>query len=287
MFEPDSLYIAVSRAEAGDTILLSSGQFPKVTIDKTITLRGEGMATFVNGIDVAGNTDNPISPCIESLKVVYVDNYGNKTLRNISLTGGTDGMVVKQCEINQIDSKGMHLNITLDRCRIEKEQKIDATMKTGLFRNVLFNNGVNFSGSTKDITFVNCDIIGASNSTEFKGTMINTYLYAYNYYSGDYRLWFRHCAMINCLLNYVGISSDNSTVENCYNYNDTKLGIPSKDFLIEKGYLGNDGTVVGIDGGVSPFNDSYNAGIPRVSSSKITLDNVNKVLNIDVTFESN
>ncbi len=292
MFEPDSLSVAISRAETGDTILLSSGQFPKVTLDKTITLRGEGNTTFVNGIDVNGNSDDPISPTIESLRVVYVDNYGNNTQKVIALAETTDGLTIKQCEMSGITFKGSHSNLMVDRCHVKdyssNKQNIDASLKSATFKNVYFQRGISFNTqATENITFVNCDVLDVSNSTYFRGTMLNSYLYAYYYYTSGYSQAFRNCAMINCLLNYVDISPNDSTVENCYYWNDTKLGCPTKDFLLEKGYLGNDGTVVGIDGGVSPINYSYNSGIPRVSSSKITLDNVNKVLNVDVTFESN
>lgn len=74
-------------------------------------------------------------------------------------------------------------------------------------------------------------------------------------------------------------------VENCWyesNGNSYKYTVEE---LTEKGYLGNDGTVVGIYGGASPY--STKLGLPRVSNSKITLDNENKILNVDVTFESN
>ena len=49
------------------------------------------------------------------------------------------------------------------------------------------------------------------------------------------------------------------------------------------GYLGTDGTVVGIYGGDTPYTGNLTPSVPKVTSSDLDLDNANKVLNVKLT----
>ena len=51
--------------------------------------------------------------------------------------------------------------------------------------------------------------------------------------------------------------------------------------LQSNGYLGTDGTVVGIDGGDTPF--TLVPSVPKVTSSDLQLDNEKKELNVTLT----
>ena len=95
--------------------------------------------------------------------------------------------------------------------------------------------------------------------------------------------------MLNCLYNtnsslpynsYVG----NSILQSCYGVdNGTNLLTDlSKDALLANGYLGNDGTIVGIYGGNTPFVSDMLPAAPKVTDQSISLDLENKKLNVSL-----
>ena len=49
------------------------------------------------------------------------------------------------------------------------------------------------------------------------------------------------------------------------------------------GYLGVDGTVVGIEGGVNPFSLTINAPVIKSSSANVDLNNKKVTINVNVT----
>jgi hypothetical protein len=98
--------------------------------------------------------------------------------------------------------------------------------------------------------------------------------------------YYKAASYMNCLFGQNYYQSNPN--QNCYLYTkeegDTNLlndSIECKfttDELSEKGYLGTDGTVVGIYGGPMPY--TLSPSIPRVTEHKIVVDAENKKLNV-------
>lgn len=53
----------------------------------------------------------------------------------------------------------------------------------------------------------------------------------------------------------------------------------------EKGYIGTDGTVVGIEGGSAPF--TLEPSVPKVTNSTVAYDAANKLLKVNLTVTTN
>ena len=133
------------------------------------------------------------------------------------------------------------------------------------------------SGATGNTTFVNCEFI-LLYTNNFAATIVNSIIYE----SINPRI-INSSVLLNTLLRsgyvYVGTSS---VTQGCYY--DTNSGF-SKSKLQEKGYLGTDGTVVGIYGGSTPYSDEkmFTPSTPKVTSSKLNLDAEKKELNVNLT----
>ena len=99
-----------------------------------------------------------------------------------------------------------------------------------------------------------------------------------------------NCTLLNCLYNTYSASSyqnsnvGNSILQSCYGVdNGTSLLTDlSKDVLLANGYLGNDGTIVGINGGNTPFDSDMLPAAPKVTDQSISLDLENKKLNVSL-----
>ena len=55
--------------------------------------------------------------------------------------------------------------------------------------------------------------------------------------------------------------------------------------LEDKGYIGTDGTVVGIEGGSAPF--TLEPSVPKVTNSTVAYDAANKLLKVNLTVTTN
>ena len=86
--------------------------------------------------------------------------------------------------------------------------------------------------------------------------------------------------------------STSSVLQNCYyltsNYSDLLSNTCDCKYdtstLQSKGYLGTDGTVVGIYGGATPYDDNMLVlSVPKVTSSDLQLDMEQKKLNVTLT----
>ena len=152
----------------------------------------------------------------------------------------------------------------------------------------LYSNGV--TGNV--VTFINCNILSRYSKIA-EQTFINCIFgnggYYYNYSSYSYEL--TNCTLLNCLYNTYSSSYypyngnvGNSILQSCYGVdNGTNLLTDlSKDALLANGYLGNDGTIVGIYGGNTPFVSDMLPAAPKVTDQSISLDLENKKLNVSL-----
>lgn len=81
--------------------------------------------------------------------------------------------------------------------------------------------------------------------------------------------------------------------ENCYKLTNNAVKdntqaptcIYSDEELMEKGYIGNDGTVIGCNGGATPY--TLVPAVPVVTESDVKLDAEKRELNVKLTLTAN
>lgn len=152
--------------------------------------------------------------------------------------------------------------------------------------NTLVNSLSANSGATSNTTFVNCNLY-ISNCTNLSATIINSIVTHNN--NTTYRT-LNSTVLVNSLIYkypYNGsprISIGTSSVcQDCYGVSTSSLDT-STSSLQNNGYLGTDGTVVGVYGGDTPYDDNMLVpSVPKVTSSDIKLDTEQKKLNVKLT----
>lgn len=279
---------AITDAVDGDIVYFTSGTFSgdPLTINKRIALIGAGVAK---------------DDCF--YKDVYGDycTTGESTFLNVSIVidieGATkldrplmEGIAVTDC--HQLEIKQAPAETTFKRCQFIYDRNISSTgffassevsgliLENCYFGKLDFNNMVNptirncyvdlLDNARAETKFFNCIIVTISGCT-------NCYFTNCGYQS----LWSSsYNTFVNCL--YGGWSQDaNSTYENCIN--DGDFNGYTKAQLLEKNYLGNDGSVIGPLGGNYPF--TLIPSQPSVQTNSINYDNSKKQLNVNLTIK--
>lgn len=281
-FEPDSIQLAFEAAVDGDTILLNEGTFPGFEISKQITVRGVGLKTIIQGsIQIAiPETPELTATLLESLYLQYADIIVSEPLVGLKISKCTFRNFTSYCNIN---------NCIIERCHIYEVFNVYPNYNVYVTNSKIKGlNGVTTSGTGfgYNTTFTNCNImlIGTNSLYAFfAGTCVNSILS----WGGE----LNNCTLTNCLLNSRSIAAGSSCIaSNLYNEmfqneflvrNDTQECVYDTETLISKGYLGNDGTVVGIYGGTTPF--TLEPAVPKVTNSLMQLDTENKKLNVTLT----
>ena len=286
VYDSNQMTQALADAVKGDTLFLSEGTFAGFDLTKEVMIRGCGETTVITGavkIAVAGNPTFS-APLLDALKIdnsFTVSQPCNKLhirkcwiTGNISFTAKSEDVLIDRC--SNINSDFKKFSISSDIVSMTVMNSVIA---------YLSSNGV--TGSVA--TFINCNI--HSRFSEIANqTFINCifgYGGYYDYTSHSYKL--TNCTLLNCLYNtysstYYNSNVDNSTLQSCYGVdNGTSLLTDlSKDVLLANGYLGNDGTIVGINGGNTPFDSDMLPAAPKVTDQSISLDLENKKLNVNL-----
>lgn len=289
----DSLSVALDKAVDGDTILLSKGSFPGFTIDKQITVRGEGQETVVNGDIIVAIPGNPrlSQTLIEGLKV-----------DNINFNLPVNGIRVRQCsfiglETNDTNETEFYDDILIDRCCTATGYVSYINFSSNCRNVKVVNSSILralYSGEKlkNSIVFVNCNI---RSPYEDGGAYVNCIIGYYSRYSGNREETHRfyNATFQNTLLTSYKTSIDTETCQviNSWVDDDRELLLSyyackySTEELEQKGYIGNDGTVVGNNGGAAPY--TLTLAVPTVEESDIKLDAEKRVLNVNVKLKSN
>lgn len=281
---PSHLQEALDKAVDGDILFLSKGSYDGFAITKKILVRGAGEEmTQINGnVNIMIDDDDVefTEPVLEGLYIP--NNY-------IQLYYNTTGVTVRKCKVSNVKMvSGSHVDLTIDRCWI-----------TGMFyyskemqKLSVVNSKINqfyFSNSTTndDVVIMNSYIYEFDDYISyFRGSIFNSVIGKRSDYYKYNTSNFQNMTMVNTLLGAsLGMAS---TVhkENCWQVGKVLLQdslecIYDKDTMIENGYIGTDGTVVGCYGGATPF--TLKLDVPAVTESKIEVDNAKKKLNVSIT----
>lgn len=278
---------AVDSAQNGDVLYLSEGEFVieggALTLKKRLSIVGNGYGSHILGnimIDMSSNTngymDAPLFDGVRLDKLSFDNSASSK--RNLKESE------IRRCWIRELVNGAYAGNaVTIDKCYIEL-----ALLAGG--GSVLIKNSKVGGALNKSI-----------NDYFYFATAINSHLYNVQYYplttisciihTGNLpSVYGSSCTIINSLLDFPPSSSSVYT-HDCYIYSDEtqplldeKLDCPLN--LIESGYLGSDGTVVGIYGGDDPF--SVNPSVPTVdtANSSVEYDAEGNKLKVSITVKA-
>ena len=265
IYDADKLSDALSAAVAGDTIYLSAGTFPTFTLEKAITIKGAGTNTKIsNGVII----DIPGSPTLTSSLLEAVEVNGAITVKS-----DMTNFLIKMVKTTDLQfANQLNTNALVDRCHLDKFT-ITSAMTDFYVRNSYIWNLTSTSLKFNKCNFINCRIQGDWNKAA--GRFINCELRR----TGD------NTSIKSSILSYSLVYSYyNSVHPSSYQekvYFDANRDWFSVDDRLTKGYICKDGTVVGVEGGKTPY--SLTPSGPKETSSTVKVSDSEKRLNVSIT----
>lgn len=298
VYQSESLNEVLENAVDGDTLFLSKGTYPGFTVDKKITVRGEGAGnTIISGLITVSIPDS-VTLSSTVLEGLYLKGYYNGTDDNYSIrvTTPLNGFKIKQCDFETLVFDRTMNNVVIDRCYCSKYISIPNKVRSlravnSKLYNVKFAHPSSFYSeeSSKDITFINCNVRTFNDFESFRGTLINSIT---GYGRSGSQVSFKSCSFINTLVCTYRLTIDGTCYqENCWSDNSSTKMLSdymncmySDEELVNKGYVGNDGTVIGCNGGATPY--TLTLSVPVVTSADVKLDAGQRKLNVNITLSA-
>lgn len=296
MYESDKMSSAISAAVKGDTIYLSEGSFVgDFTINKEITIIGAGQLTIVQGnITIAlDNTPTLTAHMLDAIKV--------PSSYNVTVTKAVKNLKIRKCYLYDFRFSANTTDLNVDRCNIENFYA-NNNIKSGNVLNSYIRNIQGIKDTPLNtVNYINCNIFYITNWYSYSssyaycaGTFINCIINS-NSNSSEARA-FSNCVFINTAYPSSFTFSASSSCQNCYvgdftmtQYTEEKTGMKyhtvDADWLQGNGYLGFDGTIIGMFGGTIPY--SLVPNVPTVTESKVTVDTSTKKLNVTLKVTAN
>lgn len=299
IYHTDSLQASLRDAVDGDTLFLPKGTFGGFTISKKLTIRGTGQETIISG-DIS-----VVIPDSATLASTLLE--GLDISANVWVTKSVNGLKIKQCKASTVGFiAGKQQDVLIDRSCVEYELLISEGVKSMTIKNSSVPIRV-WKETSKEIYLINCDVVVyGGNSIQsyivpnygsfgknyvyrvdcFRGSLINSITNTDGVYPP---FLFDHATFINTLCTSESGILSSCYKENCYHSSHRDLlqdPIDGYDYrisnenLLNWGYLGNDGTVVGRYGGQTPY--TLTLAVPVVKSSDVKLDMENRVLNVNL-----
>lgn len=269
---------AITDAVAGDTVYFTAGYFSgELTIDKPITLIGMGVSETdhllylnVAGVPYVPGSSTTLTSSVKvsipgdvTLTSCLMEGFNFNGTTGITVTESVTGLSIRRCKFyGSFKAEAMVNNLTLESCYVGS-----------LYCSNLTNPDVHnccvsslYTESIEGLNFTNCFFSQGSNvkNCYFTNCIVNassTY-FSYNTY-------------VNCIY---ASSDSNSTYTNCWRFTNGQSLTAAE--IAEKGYLGTDGTVVGIYGGLAPF--TFRPSHPYIEEGTTEYDATNKVLNVSM-----
>lgn len=288
---------AIEAAVDGDTLFLSKGRFGgNITINKSISLIGSGAE--------AGNNDQ-MSTYIEWNSNPRINAGDGKTISSVNIEGfffgpsfyvegKIENLNIKRCYFSNTlcisnDSKDDYTKkVTVDRCRLSSISTYgnieDATIKNCKIEEAYGQGGQNIFSCK----FINCNI---RRVREVKAMFVNSIINEVGNGIDDYLG--NNSILVNTLYHSMNgyDPMEKTSQQDCWSTTETVISNNNGDkdctMTVEQrqaaGYLGVDGTVVGIEGGVNPFSLTLHAPSINSSSTNVDLNNKKVTINVNVT----
>lgn len=296
LFDGDKIQDAVDAAEDGDVIYLTLGTFKPFNVTKQITIKGTGEKSIIDGdvkisIPNSSTLNNSVLEAFVVLgSITVTESLANLIVRQCRVTSSFDiganvtGGTIERCQIGSMSVSGAIQELAIDRCNIGNGFVLSSTIERITATNTYLRGFSASHGAANNTIIVNCNLYFSS-CANFSGTIINSIV---GHNTTNYKSLYS-TVLVNSLINtnyegaYLNIA-ENSVLQNCYTVSTSTLDT-SKSALQANGYLGTDGTVVGIYGGNTPYDGTTMLvpSIPKVTSSEIKLDNEKKELNVKLT----
>lgn len=288
---------AIEAAVDGDTLFLSKGRFGgNITINKSISLIGSGAE--------AGNNDQ-MSTYIEWNSNPRINAGDGKTISSVNIEGfffgpsfyvegKIENLNIKRCYFSNTlcisnDSKDDYTKkVTVDRCRLSSISTYgnieDATIKNCKIEEAYGQGGQNIFSCK----FINCNI---RRVREVKAMFVNSIINEVGNGTDDYLG--NNSILVNTLYHSMNgyDPMEKTSQQDCWSTTETVISNNNGDkectMTVEQrqaaGYLGVDGTVVGIEGGVNPYSLTLHAPSINFSSTNVDLNNKKVTINVNVT----
>ena len=265
IYDADKLSDALNAAVAGDTIYLSAGMYPTFTLDKAITIKGAGTNTKIsNGVTI----DIPGNPTLTSSLLEAVEVNGAITVKS-----DMANFLIKMVKTADLQfTNQLNTNALVDRCYLDKFT-ITSAMTDFYVRNSYIWNLTSTSLKFNKCNFINCRIQGDWNKAA--GRFINCELRR----TGDNTSIKSSILSYSLVYSYFNSVHPSSYQEKVY-FDDTRDWL-SVDDRLNKGYICKDGTVVGVQGGKTPY--SLTPSGPKETSSTVKVSDSEKKLNVSIT----
>lgn len=298
MYGGDEIDKAIEAAVDGDTLFLSKGRFnSNFTINKSISLIG-------SGAEDRGNTQS--STYFEWNGNPRINAGDSKTISSVTIEGiycgpgfyaegKIENLKFKKSYISNIldisnsDNDGYTKKVIVDRCYLSSIS-INGSIEDATIKNCKINNAYGQGGQTvSSCKFINCNIRRVDTNTKamFVNSIINEVSNGTDQYLGN------NAILVNTLyhsmkgydpMEKTSQQDSWSTTETVINNDNGDMECP---MTVEQrqaaGYLGVDGTVVGIEGGVNPFSLTLHAPSIKSNSTNVDLNNKKVTINVNVT----
>lgn len=261
MYNAENLSDALDDALDGDTIILNEGTFQgDITISKAITLIGAGQNTIINGNIIVSYSGTLKARLLDALNISG-DVYTSSVLTGLS---------IRKCKFSNFDTQDNRLtNALFDRCYVTYFS-IYTNMKNFQIVNSVIDLPSGSAANVGDVTFTNCNILDSWNANIVKATFINCIVRNLYKQKDSY---FSYC--------YLYQDNGTNTMQNC------KMGSFSWSnfYQYTPDMTGTDGTVVGINGGTTPF--TLVPSNPKVNKYSLNVDTQNKKLSVNISVSAN
>ena len=274
LYDGDNLQTVLEIAQEGDTIFLSEGFFPSVTINKKITLRGSGQKTHISGHLNIKIISNDLKLNAAVAEGMIVDGH-------LTVDCNVDGLHIKHCSFKSGTFYGTLTNVLIDRCQFKDVLNIPKESDTFICSYSSIESLKGVSLSDNKATFINCDVTyGYWDTTA--GRFVNCRLKDYQNNSA-----IQASLLINTLICSSKISfGSSSTYYNCYEYSDYDNFWLGETELLTNEFMGTDGYVVGKWSGKQPYTDCVPL-VPKVQTGIVKVSSDQKKLEVNISMSPN
>lgn len=273
VYDGDKIESAIKASADGDTIFLSEGTYPGFTLNKKITVRGAGQESRITG-DVKISLSN--NPTLTQALLEWL----NLDTHNITVENAMKKVKIKQCKFYNFSTSVNNVeDVLVDRCYVKG--RIMSFKSATIVNSKIYE----VSGGNEGCEYLNCNVYSYYTSS-INGKFTNCIFYHRGSSFAMDNVFFKYC-----LFWYSETLLSSSSALECWQNNGFNISSEtidcswSKYDLENKGYIGTDGTVVGIEGGSTPF--TLEPSVPKVTDSTVAYDAANKLLKVNLTVTAN
>lgn len=294
-FGGDEIDKAIEAAVDGDTLFLSKGLFKNnFSINKSISLIGSG-AEFgqdfqkSTNIEWSGNAPEIGAEGDQVLSSVTVEGLFSGC--GLYVRGKIDNLNIKKCYFYNTLSLGSKYTkkAIIDRCRLDYIST-DGSIEDATIKNCKISSTYGQGGQTiTSCKYINCNIREVNRNT--KAIFVNSIINEVGNGTDEYLC--NNAILVNTLYHKMNgyDPMEKTSQQDCWSTTETVISNNNGDkectMTVEQrqaaGYLGVDGTVVGIEGGINPFSLTLHAPSINSSSANVDLNNKKVTINVNVT----